>query len=289
MPLTRLLVAVDFSPASLAAARWATTALAPTADIVLSHVVDLPSPPGFLRSLFTAVDQVRASAVPAAEARLGAVRESLGLPKATLDVRTGRAFKSLTAACADHDATLLVIGPHGDRTGLGRLLGSTAERAVREAPVPVLVTAGGEANRPKRIIVAVDDSPGGRHALRWAADLARSLEAELIAVNVVDALLADAVGPAGSARERDRALDELRAASERWLQEATMGLGLPAGPLRLIVRAGHPADEVVSAARETKADVLVIGRNTSAAPGIYPSVADLVIRAMTTATVVVPA
>jgi len=45
----------------------------------------------------------------------------------------------------------------------------------------------------------------------------------------------------------------------------------------------------VNAAREVQADVLVIGRNSSTAPGIYSSVADLVIRATTTATVVVPA
>lgn len=289
MPLSRLLVAVDFSPASIAAARWATAALAPKAEIVLCHVVDMPTPPGFLRSLCAAVDQVQASAVPDAEARLTELRSTLRLPNATSDVRTGRAFKALSAACAEHHAQLLVIGPHGDRTGLGRLLGSTAERAVRESNVPVLVTAGGEQGRPKRIVVAVDDSPGGRHALRWAADLARTLEAELIAVNIVDALLASAVGRGASHRERERGLTELRHASEAWLQEATMGLGLPAGPLRLVVRSGHPADEVVNTAREMQADVLVIGRNTSTAPGVYSSVADLVIRATTTATVVVPA
>lgn len=288
MPLRRLLVAVDFSPASLAAAQWATSALAPKADVVLVHAVDVPTPPGFLKSLFSAIDQVQASAVPGAHVRLVQLRETLNLPNATLDVRTGRAFKAVSAACLEHDAGLLVIGPHGDRTGLGRLLGSTAERAVREAAIPVLVTAGGEHGRPKRIVVAVDDSPAGRHALRWAADLARTLEAELIAVNVVDALLAGAVARGGSAREREKALAELRQASEQWLQEATMGLGLPAGPLRLIVRAGHPADEVVNTAREVQADVLVIGRNMTTAQGIYPSVADLVVRATTTATVVVP-
>jgi nucleotide-binding universal stress UspA family protein len=289
MPLSRLLIAVDFSPASLAAARWATSSLAPQAEVVLAHAVDVPTPPGFLRTLFSSVDQVQANALPGAQARLAELRESLNLPGAAIDVRAGRAFKTLSAACTDHGAGLLVIGPHGNRTGLGRLLGSTAEKAVRESTVPVLVTAGGESGRPKRIVVAVDDSPGGRHALLWAADLARSLEAELIAVNVVDALLAGAVGMAGSAKEREKALLELREASEQWLQEATVGLGLPAGPLRLVVRSGHPADEVINTAREVQADVLVIGRNTSTAPGIYSSVADLVVRATTTATVVVPA
>lgn len=289
MPLTRVLVAVDFSEASRAAARWALTALAPGAEVVLTHAVDIPAPPGFLRSLFAPVETIEESAVPGARGRLEQLRDELGFPNATVDVRTGKAFKAVHDACTEHRPGLLVIGPHGDRTGLGRLLGSTAERAIRESEVPVLITTGGESGRPRRILVAVDDSLGGRHALKFAADLARALEAELFAVNVVDALLTGAVGVGGAPREREKAVLELRAASEQWLREQTADLGLPAGPLTLLVRTGHPADEVVNAAREVKADVLVVGRNTSGAALINSSIADLVIRASTTATVVVPA
>lgn len=289
MPVTRALIAVDFSEASLSAARWALTSLVPGAEVTLTHVVDIPTPPGFLRSLFAPVQNIEQNAVPGARSRLEQLRADLGLATATLDVRTGKAFKALHEACKDSAAELLIIGPHGGRSGLGRLLGSTAERAIRESQVPVLVTKGGETGRPRRIIVAVDDTPGGRHALRFAADLARTHEAELFAVNVVDALLTGAVGVGGAPREREKAIAELRSASEQWLREQTADLGLPAGPLTLLVRTGHPADEVVNAAREVKADVLVIGRNTSGAALVNSSIADLVIRANTTATIVVPA
>ena len=289
MPLSRILVATDFSESSLAAARWVSTAVTPGATVVLTHAIDVPSPPGFLRSLFTAVDQIVENAIPGAKARLEQLATDLGLPNAIVDVRTGKAFKALHEACAEHKPHLVVIGPHGDRTGLGRLLGSTAERAIRESEVPVLITQGSESGRPKRILVAVDDTPGGRHALGFAADLARALEAELVAVNVVDSMLAGAVGMGGAPREREKALAELRQASEAWLREQTAGLGLPAGPLTLQVRTGHPADEVVTAAREVQADILVIGRNTSGMALVNSSIADLVIRANTTATVVVPA
>lgn len=289
MPLTRVLVAVDFSEASVAAARWALASLAPAAEVTLAHSVDIPTPPGFLRSLFAPIEKIEANAVPGAETRLKELAQSLGVPNAKLDVRTGKAFKALHDACGQHAPQLLIIGPHGDRMGLGRLLGSTAERAVREAQVPVLVTKGGEAGRPRRILVAVDDTPAGRHALKFAADLARTLETELVAVNVVDALLTGAVGVGGAPREREKAIAELRAASEQWLREQTADLGLPAGPLTLLVRTGHPADEVVTAARDVHADVLVVGRNTSGMAFGNSSVADLVIRANTTASIVVPA
>lgn len=289
MPLTRILVAVDFSPASIAAAKWAANAMAPGAEVILAHVVDVPRPPNFLSSLFAPVKQVEASAVPGATRRLEELRETLGLPDAKVDVRTGKAFKAIHEACQEHSVGLLVIGPHGDRTGLGRLLGSTAERAVRESTCPVLIAGGGEASAPKKIVVAVDDSDAGLRALAWGTDLARVHNAELIVVHVVDAMLAGAVGMSGAGPEREKALAEIRAVSDTWLHETTADLDLPPGKQRLVVRTGHPADEVVNAAREAGADVVVIGRNATGVSSTLGSIADFVIRANTTTTVVIPA
>ncbi|NUO64652.1 MAG: universal stress protein, partial [Gemmatimonadaceae bacterium] len=42
MRLARVMVAVDFSGPSLAAARWAARELAPGAEIVLAHVIRAP-------------------------------------------------------------------------------------------------------------------------------------------------------------------------------------------------------------------------------------------------------
>lgn len=288
MPVTRLLVAVDFSAASLAAAKWAANTMAPGAKVILAHVVDVPRPPRFLKSIFAPIEQVEASAVPGATRRLEELREALGLPDATVDVRTGRAFKAIHAACQEHQVELLVIGPHGDRTGLGRLLGSTAERAVRESLCPVMIASGAEAATPRKIVVAVDDSNAGQKALDWGAALARRHGAELIAVHVVDAMLAGAVGMTNASPEREKALGELRNASDTWLHQTTERIDLPPGKLRLVVRTGHPADEVVNAAREAGADVVVIGRNATGVNNTLGSIADFVIRANTTTTVVIP-
>lgn len=289
MPLSRVLVALDFSAPSVAAAKWVAATVASDANVVLVHVVDVPKPPNFLRSLFAPTDALEESAVPGATARLEQLRKALGLPLARLDVRTGKAHRALQEAAVAHDAQLLVLGPHGDRTGLGRLIGSTAERTVREAPCPVLIAGGGEMGRPQRVVVAVDESAAGLKALAWGASVARQFGASLIAVHVVDALYASAVAIGGAAPEREKALTELRETSDRWLHALTAELSVQPGSIRVVVRNGHPADEIISTARDAKADLIVVGRNASGAANVLGSIADFVLRANTETTVVVPA
>jgi nucleotide-binding universal stress UspA family protein len=50
LQLRKIVVGVDFTDASLAAARWAATHFAPDAEIVLAHVVPSVRVPSFLRT-----------------------------------------------------------------------------------------------------------------------------------------------------------------------------------------------------------------------------------------------
>jgi universal stress protein A len=59
-------------------------------------------------------------------------------PRVESAVRWGSAFEEVVEYAREHSIELIVIATHG-RTGLGHvLLGSVAERIVREAPCPVL-------------------------------------------------------------------------------------------------------------------------------------------------------
>jgi nucleotide-binding universal stress UspA family protein len=77
-------------------------------------------------------------------------------------------------------ADLVVIGTHG-HTGFKRfLLGSVAERTVKESPVSVLTVKGeGHAEAPKTIVVGVDFSKHSDAAVALAADWARAFGAQL--------------------------------------------------------------------------------------------------------------
>jgi universal stress protein A len=74
---------------------------------------------------------------------------SWGKPgKVTRAVRWGSPVESIVSYAVDHRVDLVIISTHG-RTGLSHvLLGSVAERIVREAPCPVLTIRDRSGARP---------------------------------------------------------------------------------------------------------------------------------------------
>jgi universal stress protein A len=67
--------------------------------------------------------------------------QEAGLPGDSAIVE-GAPFQMIIDTAKDNEADLIVMGTHG-RTGLTHvLMGSVAERVVRMAPCPVLVTRG---------------------------------------------------------------------------------------------------------------------------------------------------
>ena len=134
-----LLCPVDFSPASLGALQYA-LAIARRFNIAVTAL--------------TVDDRLLADA---GDARMGEgwshdttecqlrsfVAQALhGHPPVAVDyeVRIGRPAEQILQAARERDAQLIVMSTHG-RSGFSKLtLGSTAERVLRDAPVPVLLS-----------------------------------------------------------------------------------------------------------------------------------------------------
>jgi len=57
----------------------------------------------------------------------------------THSIREGRAYREIVSYAVEHEIDLICIGAHGQGFRLGRLLGSNADRVLRESPCPVLV------------------------------------------------------------------------------------------------------------------------------------------------------
>jgi nucleotide-binding universal stress UspA family protein len=103
----------------------------------------------------------------------------------------GDAGGEILAAAATAD--LLVVGTHG-RSGFERLvLGSIAERLLRQAPCPLLIVprASPDATDPvpqlfHHIVAAVDFSPASTHAAAFAISLAEEADAHLTLVHALD-------------------------------------------------------------------------------------------------------
>lgn len=244
--LRRVLAAVDASDWTgpvLAAALDLRRAFG--ADLTVLHAQLLLPPPYFTERAVAALAQMLESQRLAAEAwlRQTAAGHLGDAPFATRLVEAAPAEAILRTA-RQVEADLVVLGTHG-RTGLQRLLlGSVAERVLRECDRPVLAVRPGPHGRPpwaggpRRILCPVNFRDVSRRALDWAETLAARFGAELLLVTAVED------------GQRARAERELAA----WCNRASGACNA-----RALVRQGEAAAQILAAARDEAADLIVLG------------------------------
>lgn len=275
MQLNRVLVGIDFSAPSLAAARWAAESFAPRAELVLVHVIPEARTPAYLARLYsTSRPGVAATERSSALFRgLLALATSVGGARATADVRTGEPAAQLSRAAKELRADVIVTGRAGQRTatGIGRQLGTTADRLVRSASVPVLVAARVAQGAPRSVFAAIDDSRIGDSVLAWGVYLARELDARLTALHVVDrgeqaagentVPSFDEGGNGASALARAIASgDPIRDAADAWLRSRVREAGYDPSHADIAVAVGDTRHELLAAAECLEAGLVVIGR-----------------------------
>lgn len=148
--IARILVPTDFSVVSELALEYAITVASRFgASLHLLHVVDDPFVGGAFGSevYITSVPAMRVHLVDEAASKLSRLLWHCQSVAARREVRVGRPADVIREAAEEHACDLIVMGTHG-RTGMAHLLlGSVAERIVREAPCPVLTVRGDAAGR----------------------------------------------------------------------------------------------------------------------------------------------
>jgi nucleotide-binding universal stress UspA family protein len=135
----RVLTPIDFSDASGVAIDHAKEiALTYGAEIDLLHVVEEPSYPSAYGAgvgpfpTREVLDRVEAQLATMAE-------HDIGYEHVMVEARTGHPPSTILDYAEETGADLIVLATHG-RTGLDRmLLGSVAERVLRQSPVPVFI------------------------------------------------------------------------------------------------------------------------------------------------------
>jgi nucleotide-binding universal stress UspA family protein len=260
-----VVVGVDLGEPSLAVARWVARHLERPEQVLLTHVVSVPSPPKFLRVFQPPTEQLVEDARVGAEQRLGALAAELDGGAIRTEVRIGRPEQELLAAVSAVGARLLVVGPHAQRPGLGRLLGGTAERIARRAPSSLLLARGLPAGAPGTVLLALDDSELADAMLAWGSWCARRFGARLVVLHVVPVGLAMTVVPGASPTEVDGARHKLMARAEEWLPGRLSAAGLDGAATE--VAFGDPGLEILSAVQRFGAGLLVIGRHGSGGSG----------------------
>ena len=123
--------------------------------------------------------------------------QELGLSCQT-SCEEGQPWETILRTAASVNADLIAVGDPVGAIGLPeRLLGSTAERVVRQAPCSVLVSCGRLRNdyAGARIAVANDFSAHGLEAVRWARDVASAIDGQVALLHVVPHPLTERVMP----------------------------------------------------------------------------------------------
>jgi len=133
-----ILVPVDFSKTSRYALKNAIDLTRMNhGSLTLIHIVDYVPPPyvaAEIPTIYASEDLM----IERAEKHLTDWAQELGLSDCKKIVKAGPAKKLIVRAVKENNVDLVIMGTHGE-TGIGRLLGSTANAVVQKVKCDVLV------------------------------------------------------------------------------------------------------------------------------------------------------
>jgi nucleotide-binding universal stress UspA family protein len=288
--LNRVVIAIDFSERSIAAAQWVARVFAPKSELVLVHALQLPERPRFLGDRFALRAEDVETCRMGARARLRQLGQQIGRGLVWEEIRSGRPDDQVLLVAQDYDADLIVTGSHRDRPGLWNRLGSTADRILNAACVPVLVVHGAPRSVPRSLLVAVDDSEVANTVIERARVLARELGAKGKVAHVLPQGTIDRLLSAGEVNAYDlrviEAEKQLVEATQNWL-ETQLGLQ---DSLTAAVLVGDAAETILHEARKLGSELILLGkeRRSSLSRLLLGSVAGAVIRGANCPVLVIP-
>ena len=138
---TDILVPVDFSATSINAVRVAVGLAAPDGDLTLLHVIDKDFIEDAVAAGMGSTEDITARMRAQAELNFSSSLEGIETGGVGVErmIVVGSPFVEILKIARDLDLPMIVMGVRGRSTGAEELLfGSTAEKVLRGARVPVL-------------------------------------------------------------------------------------------------------------------------------------------------------
>lgn len=284
-PLTRLLLATDFTPGSAQAiGRAALLPLGSAARVTLLHAVPPLRPALLGRERAEARQRLE---YERAELLAALRRRRRTDVKVVIRVATGDPAGQIAAL--GRGADLVVLGRHGSRRFRDLLLGSTAERVIRRGSVPVLIVGTPARQAYRRPLAAIDLSAPSGKAVRAALRLLQPGDRSLGVIHVYEiahsSMLRRVAAPESVAVYTRRCRAEAAAAADRLLREA----GVAPGQAELLLRRGDPRATILQVAGALRADLLAVGSHgRSALADALVGVMEAVVRHASCDVLVVP-
>jgi nucleotide-binding universal stress UspA family protein len=160
---------------------------------------------------------------------------------------------ALVLRIADLTGAQMIVAGHGQGATVQQwLLGSTADRLVRGARVPVFIARGTMPGPARSIVCAVDGSPHSRTGLYAALRMARLFQAPLLVITAVHAVHSVLI----HAEELAEKAEEMEKAAKAEAEELLASVDTAGVDVKLDVRAGPPSKVIIDASREAHLVVL---------------------------------
>lgn len=227
----RIGVGVYGTESSAPAIRWARAeAVIRSAELALIHAWDIP------------VDVSVDVALPELSERPGSATYC-----AVADTGTN--------VMAAQDTSLLVFSRRDARR-------RSAQFCVHRPTCPTVVVPDQDREPTGRIVVGVCDTPGARHAFRWAVEEARLRGAELVAVQAWQVQPASVHDVVLEVFHPSRVVADVQPRAEEQLDRWVREMRAPAGTVTHAVH-GAPLDELLTAS--DSADLIVLGHHDHSA------------------------
>jgi len=271
--LRKILLATDLTPAAADAAREAAVvAKAFESEIVPLYV--LPPVPEQLSGVAEFRQEMTG--------RLEKLRQDFqaeGIAVAEPVVAAGDAADEIVRQADALDVNMILLASGEKPADAVYRLGITAERVSRQSTRPVWIVRPDSDPNLRRILCPVDFSGPSRRALWTASHLSRAFQAELTVLNVVPPLASFLGGLIPVSEEEQQAhLARQQAEFDEFVKEIDLH------DVRYVrrVRQGDAATEILAAAREANADLLVMGSvgKSGLARLVWGSVTEKVAREM---------
>jgi len=261
----KILAATDFSPTSAAAIEWATL-LAKThgASVVLVHALAPPMPPAASPDFIALPPDFQEQYREAAAQRLSEAAERIRAAgvAVTQDLDVGPGASTVLDLATKHAVDMIVVGTHGLTGFRHLLLGSTAERIVQGASMPVLTVHPGDADKHRTfrtILVPTDFSEDGARALREARRVLHAAEPSARLVLVHAYHLPVEFTALGTVPVTPRLFTDAAEQAKDRLEQIAAPLRKEGLRVDVIAREGYPPTVIDEEARALDADLIAMG------------------------------
>jgi nucleotide-binding universal stress UspA family protein len=179
---------------------------------------------------------------------------------AELRLEPGTATSAVPRYAEATDADLILLGAHGKGFLQRTMLGSTASRLLRKSKRPVLVVKEPCRAPYRRVLIAVDFSPGSDRAVRIAREVAPAADLDLL--HVFDVPFEVKLRFAGVSQDGiDRFRIEARDRALQQLHRMAKDAGLSAGDYDAQVLHGDPTRRILAQEENDDCDLIVMGKH----------------------------